>query len=62
MGIVIKVAVWLVILICGMNISFSMMSQASTMENIVGFFILIILILVSYKTKCLTKFKRKHEK
>lgn len=61
---VIKIAVWLVLIIWGINQSFNMISQANTMENIVGFFLLVLIFLVSYKTKCFTtiNLKRKHEK
>lgn len=61
---ILKIAVWFVMLMGFINVSFHMMSQANTMENVVGFFLIIITILVSYKTKCFTtiKFKRKHEK
>lgn len=61
---ILKIAVWFVMLMGFINVSFHMMSQANTMENVVGLFLIIITILVSYKTKCFTtiKFKRKHEK
>lgn len=61
---ILKIAVWFVMLMGFINVSFHIMSQANTMENVVGFFLIIITILVSYKTKCFTtiKFKRKHEK
>lgn len=61
---ILKIAVWFVMLMGFINVSFHMMSQANTMENVVGFFLIIITILVSHKTKCFTaiKFKRKHEK
>lgn len=37
---VIKIAVWLVLIIWGINQSFNMISQANTVENVVGFFLL----------------------
>lgn len=36
---VIKIAVWLVLIIWGINQSFNMISQANTVENVVGFFL-----------------------
>ena len=61
---ILKIAVWFVMLMGFINVSLHMMSQANTIENVVGFFLIIITVLVSYKTKCLTiiKFKRKHGK
>lgn len=61
---VIKIAVWLVLIIWGINQSFNMISQANTVENVVGFFLLVAIVLVSHKTRCFTtiKFTRKHEK
>ena len=58
---ILKIAVWFVMLMGFINVSFHMMSQANTIENVVGFF------LISYKTKCFTTIKlkkkeRKHEK
>lgn len=61
---IIKGSIWIVAFILGINLSFEMISQANTMENIVGFFLLVAIVLVSYKTRCFTtiKFTRKHEK
>lgn len=56
---VIKIAVWLVLIIWGINQSFNMISQANTVENVVGFFLLVAIVLVSYKTKCFTSIKMK---
>ena len=56
---VIKIAVWLVLIIWGINQSFNMISQANTVENVVGFFLLVLIFLVSYKTKCFTSIKMK---
>lgn len=61
---VVKIAVWLVLIIWGINQSFNMISQANTVENVVGFFLLVAIVLVSYKTRCFTtiKFTRKRER
>ena len=61
---IIKGSIWIVAFILGINLSFEMISQANTMENIIGFFLLVLIFLVSYNTKCFTtiNLKRKHEK
>lgn len=61
---ILKIAVWFIMLMGFINVSFHMMSQANTIENVVGFFLLVLTFLVSYKTKCFTtiNLKRKHEK
>lgn len=48
---IIKGSIWIVAFILGINLSFEMISQANTMENIVGFFLLALIFLVSYKTR-----------
>lgn len=48
---VIKIAVWLVLIIWGINQSFNMISQANTVENVTGFFLLVAIVLVSYKNQ-----------
>ena len=47
---IIKGSIWIVAFILGINLSFEMISQANTMENIVGFFLLALIFLVSFKT------------
>lgn len=61
---IIKGSIWTVAFMSGIDLSFEMISQASTMENIVGFFLLVLIFLVSYKTRCFTTINlgRKHEK
>lgn len=59
---VIKGSIWMVAFILGINLSFEMISQANTMENVVGFFLLVLTFLVSYKTKCFTSIKNEKEK
>lgn len=62
---VIKIAVWLVLIIWGINQSFNMISQANTVENVVGFFLLVAIVLVSYTRPDVLQqlnFTRKHEK
>lgn len=59
----IKIAVWLVLFMGLMTLAADMMSVASTVENVAGFFIAIAIVIITVKTKCLTtiNFKRKHE-
>ncbi len=59
---IIKGSIWIVAFILGINLSFEMISQANTMENIVGFFLLALIFLVSYKTKCFTSIKMKKKR
>lgn len=61
---IIKGSIWIVAFILGINLSFEMISQATTVKNIAGFFLLVLIFLVSYKTKCFTtiNLKRKYEK
>lgn len=59
----IKIAIWFILFIAFMNIGLEMISQPSTIENVIGFFIVVIAICITIKTKCLTKIRlRKHEK
>lgn len=55
---------WVILIMWGTTKAFSMISEANTMENIVGVFFLLFLLIITYKTKCLTtiKFKKEHEK
>lgn len=61
---IIKVAVWFILFLALLGVGFEMVSKPSTIENIIGFFIIVTIIIISIKTKCLTliKLKRKHEK
>lgn len=59
----IKIAIWFILFIAFMNIGLEMISQPSTIENVIGFFIIVISMCITIKTKCLTKIRlRKHEK
>lgn len=58
-----KVAIWFVLFMCFLDLGLDMISKPNTIENVIGFFIVVIAIIISIKTKCLTKIKlRKHEK
>ena len=59
---IIKLAVWLILFVTIFNIGLVMMSTSNTVENIIGFFIIIFLSIISIKTKCLTIIKLKSKK
>lgn len=59
---IIKLAVWLILFVTILNIGLVMMSTSNTVENIIGFFIIIFLSIISIKTKCLTIIKLKNKK
>ena len=59
----IKVAVWFILFIALLNVGLDMISKPNTIENVIGFFIVVATLCISIKTKCLTKIRlRKHEK
>lgn len=59
-----KVAVWFVIFIALLTLGLEMISAPNTIENVIGFFMVVAISYLSIRTKCLTviKLKRKHEK
>ena len=62
--VVVKVAVWFVIFIVLLTLGLEMISAPNTIENVIGFFMVLAIIDLSVITKCLTtiKLERKHEK
>ena len=62
--IIAKVAVWFVIFIILLTLGLEMISAPNTIENVIGFFMVVAILYLSIKTKCLTtiKLKRKYEK
>lgn len=62
--VVVKVAVWFVIFIVLLTLGLEMISAPNTIENVIGFFMVVAILYLSIKTKCLItiKLKRKHEK
>lgn len=60
----IRLCIWGVLFLFLSTTFLSMISAPNTIENIVGFFLLVLLFIITIKTKCLTNlnFKRKHEK
>lgn len=59
-----KVALWFILFLTLLGAGFEMVSKPSTIENVIGFFVVVAIIVISIKTKCLTsiKLQRKHEK
>ena len=62
--VIVKVAVWFVIFIILINLGLKMISAPNTIENMIGFFMIVATLYLSIRTKCLTviKLERKHEK
>ena len=62
--VVVKVAVWFVIFIILITLGLKMISAPNTIENVIGFFMVVATLYLSVRTKCLTviKLERKHEK
>ena len=62
--VIVKVAIWYVIFIILINSGLKMISAPNTIENMIGFFMIVTVLYLSIKTKCLTtiKLERKHEK
>lgn len=59
-----KVALWFILFLALLGAGFEMVSKPSTIENVIGFFVVVVIIVISIKTKCLTsiKLQRKHKK
>ena len=62
--VIVKVAVWFVIFIILITLGLEMISVPNTIKNVIGFLMVVIVLYLSIKTKCLTaiKLERKHEK
>ena len=62
--VIVKVAIWYVIFIILINLGLKMISVPNTVENVIGFFMIVATLYLSIRTKCLTtiKLERKHEK
>lgn len=55
--IVVKVAAWFAIFIVLLTLGLEMISAPNTIENVIGFFMLVATLYLSIKTKCLTTLK-----
>ena len=60
----IKIAIWFILFMALLTLGLNMISEPNTIENVIGFFIIVAIVLISIETKCLTliNFKKKHEK
>ena len=59
-----KIAIWFILFMALLTLGLNMVSEPNTIENVIGFFIIVAIVLISIETKCLTliNFKKKHEK
>lgn len=56
-----KLIAWLVCFTLALNFSFSLLTESSTIANIIGCFALGATVGYSVKTKCFTQFKKQKE-
>ena len=59
--VIVKVAIWYVIFIILITLGLEMISAPNTIENVIGFFMIVTVLYLSIRTKCLTiiKFNKK---
>ena len=59
--VVVKVAVWFVVFIILITLGLEMISVPNTIENVIGFLMVVTVLYLSIRTKCLTiiKFNKK---
>lgn len=57
--VVVKVAAWFVIFIVLLTLGLEMISAPNTIENVIGFFMVVATLYLSVGTKCLTTIKFK---
>lgn len=59
----ILLTIWFAVIMFVLTIGFNMISANNTIENLIGFFMIVIFTLISFKTKCFTYIKfKKNEK
>ena len=60
---VIKLVVWIIFFTILLNVGFSMITMPNTIGKVIGFLLVVAIVVISIKTKCLTsiKLQRKHE-
>ena len=60
---VIKLVVWVILFTILLNVGFSMITMPNTIGNVIGFLLIVAIVVISIKTKCLIsiKLQRKHE-
>lgn len=57
---IVGIALWFILFLALLSVGFEMVSSPSTIENVIGFFIVIATVVITIKTRCLTiiKFKK----
>lgn len=53
--IVAKIAVWFIISVALFTLGLGMISTPNSVENVLGFLLIVVIFYLSIKTKCLTK-------
>ena len=59
--VVAKLAVWFIIFIILITLGLEMISAPNTIENVIGFFMVVAALYLSVRTKCLTAIKIKKD-
>ena len=57
----INISIWIIVFIFITNFSFTYLSMPNTIENIIGFILIILFIVVTIKTEFFTTFKIKKD-
>ena len=52
-----KLVVWVILFIILLNVGFSMITMPNTIGNVIGFLIVVAIVVISIKKKCLTTIK-----
>lgn len=52
-----KVALWFILFLALLSVGLGMVSKPSTIENVIGFSVVVAIVVISIKTKCLTTIK-----
>lgn len=60
--IVAKIAVWFIISVALFTLGLGMISTPNSVENVLGFLLIVVIFYLSIKTKCLTTIKFKRDK
>ena len=60
---IIKLVIWVILFTILLNVGFSMITMPDTIGNVIGFLLVVAIVVISIKTKCLIsiKLQRKHE-
>ncbi len=61
-GTIIKLVIWVVLFFSLINLGLEMISKPNTVENVIGFFIVVAIVVITIKTKALTTLKIRKKK